>query len=181
MRSFRLAVILPVFLTACSMSEIAETNKKISDGASGLMSSLRGDGSDNSSKVMTPRQSEKKESTSKSFKIPVDIDTAVARIKRKYKFLSNDELRSIRERNNDGAWVAGAITDSHQEWGSMPGSYYKMGSDWGDYDDHLTIDLEKNGSGSRIHITYSSSSKQRLASSGLQDLMQNIKNVAEGE
>lgn len=60
MRSFGLAFILPVLLTACSMSEIAETNKKISDGASGLMSSLRGDGSDNSSKVMTPRQSEKK-------------------------------------------------------------------------------------------------------------------------
>lgn len=56
-----------------------------------------------------------------------------------------------------------------------------MGSDWGDYDDHLTIELEKNGSGSRIHITYSSSSKQRLASSGLQDLMQNIKYVAEGK
>lgn len=181
MRSFSLAVILPVFLTACSMSEIAETNKKISDGASGLMSSLRGEDSGNSSQVMTPRLSEKKESTSKSFKIPVDIDTAAARIKRKYKFLSNDELRSIRERNNDGAWVAGAITDSHHEWDSMPGSYYKMGSDWGDYDDHLTIELEKNGSGSRLLITYSSSSQKRLASTGLQDLMKNIKGSAEGQ
>ena len=181
MRSFSLAVILPVFLTACSMSEIAETNKKISDGASGLMSSLRGEDSGNSSQVMTPRLSEKKESTSKSFKIPVDIDTAAARIKRKYKFLSNDELRSIRERNNDGAWVAGAITDSHHEWDSMPGSYYKMGSDWGDYDDHLTIELEKNGSGSRLLITYSSSSQKRLASTGLQDLMKKIKGSAEGQ
>lgn len=181
MRSFSLVVILPVFLTACSMSEIAETNKKISDGASGLMSSLRGEDSGNSSQVMTPRLSEKKESTSKSFKIPVDIDTAAARIKRKYNFLSNDELRSIRERNNDGAWVAGAITDSHHEWDSMPGSYYKMGSDWGDYDDHLTIELEKNGSGSRLLITYSSSSQKRLASTGLQDLMKNIKGSAEGQ
>lgn len=49
----------------------------------------------------------------------------------------------------------------------MTGSYYKIGSDWDDYDVHLTIELEKNGSGSRIHITYSFSSKQRLASSGL--------------
>lgn len=29
MRSFGLAFILPVLLTACSMSEIAETNKKL--------------------------------------------------------------------------------------------------------------------------------------------------------
>lgn len=63
----------------------------------------------------------------------------------------------------------------------MPGSYYKMGSDWGDYDDHLTIELEKNGSGSRLFITYSSSSQKRLASSGLQDLMKNIKSSAEGK
>ncbi len=27
----------------------------------------------------------------------------------------------------------------------MTGSYYKMSSYWGDYDDHLTVELEKMG------------------------------------
>ncbi|EPF7466521.1 hypothetical protein JY494_25140 [Serratia marcescens] len=181
MKGLYTILILPVLVTACSMNDIATTNQKISDGASGIMNSLRGNSSGNDEQRMKVSPSEKKESTSKSYTVPVDVDTAAARIKRKFKFISNDELRLIREKNNDGEWTASAITDSNQEWDAMTGSYYKMGSDWGDYDDHLTIELEKNGSGSRIHITYSSSSKQRLASSGLQDLMQNIKNVAEGK
>ncbi|WP_433668927.1 hypothetical protein [Klebsiella michiganensis] len=49
------------------------------------------------------------------------------------------------KKNTNGAWVASAITGNGQEWEAMPGSYYKMGSDWGDQDDHLTIEVEKMG------------------------------------
>ncbi|WP_227853114.1 hypothetical protein [Klebsiella pneumoniae] len=108
------------------------------------------------------------------------MDTAAARLKRHYQFVSNDEVDSIRKKNTNGAWVASAITGNGQEWEAMPRSYYKMGSDWGDQDDHLTIEVEKNGTGSRIYITYSSSSPKKLASDSLQQLMQNIKGVAEG-
>lgn len=51
----------------------------------------------------------------------------------------------IRKKNTNSAWAASAITGNGQEWAAMPGSYYKMGSDWGDQDDHLTIEVEKMG------------------------------------
>lgn len=60
-------------------------------------------------------------------------------------------------------------------------SYYKMGSDWGNYGDHLNIEIEKNGSGSRLYITYSTPSQKRLESNDLQLLMKDIKQVAEGQ
>jgi hypothetical protein len=55
-----------------------------------------------------------------------------------------------------------------------------MGHDWNDYD-RLVVELEKNGTGSRLYITYSSPSKKRLESNELKDLMLQIKQVAEGE
>lgn len=83
MRSLTAILIIPVLVTACSMQEIADTNKKISDGASGIMNSLRGN-SNPSTDVTTPMhlpQSLKKESKSKNYTVAVDVDTAAARIK----------------------------------------------------------------------------------------------------
>ena len=169
-------------MTGCSMEEISAANKQLSDGASNIMNTLRGNSgsTDNGMPHLAPSQPSKKESSSKKYDLPVDVDTAAARLKRHYQFVSNDEVDSIRKKNTDGDWVASAITGNGQEWEAMPGSYYKMGSDWGDQDDHLTIEVEKNGAGSRLYITYSSSSQKRLASDSLQQLMKNIKDVAEG-
>ena len=111
--------------------------------------------------------------------MPVDIDTAAARLKRYYQFVSNDEVDAIRKKDRNGSWFAGAITDANQEWEAMPGSYYKMGNDWNEYD-HLTIELEKNGAGSKLYITFKSPSDKRLNSEELKKLMLNIKGVAEG-
>jgi len=52
-RSFTAILIIPALVTACSMQEIADTNKKISDSASGIMNSLRGN-SNPSADVTTP-------------------------------------------------------------------------------------------------------------------------------
>lgn len=169
--------------TACSMEDISAANKKVSDGASGIMNTLRGSSgsTDNGMPRLSPSQSSKKESSSNKYDLPVDVDTAAARLKRYYQFISNEEVDSIKKKNTNGAWVASAITGNGQEWEAMPGSYYKMGSVWGNQDDHLTIEVEKNGAGSRLYIIYRSSSKKILASDSLQQLMQNIKAVAEGE
>ncbi|ELF4281884.1 hypothetical protein RNF85_000395 [Salmonella enterica] len=176
------ACIVSMLMTACSMDDISETNKMVSDGATNIMNTLRGSGgsTDNGMPHLSPSQPLNKESSSNKYDLPIDVDTAAARLKRHYQFVSNDEVESIRKKNTNGAWVAGAITGNGQEWEVIPGSYYKMGSDWGEQDDHLTIEVEKNGAGSRLYITYSSSSKERLASDSVQQLMGNIKKVAEG-
>ncbi|HAT1683207.1 TPA: hypothetical protein I8Y21_003932 [Klebsiella oxytoca] len=174
--------IVSMLTTACSMEEISAANKKVSDGASDIMNTLRGSrgSTDNGMPYLSPSRPLKKESSSEKYDLPVDVDTAAARLKRHYQFVSNDEVDSVRKKSTNGAWVASAITGNGQEWEVIPGSYYKMGSDWGDQDDHLTIELEKNGTGSKLCITYKSSSQKRLASDSLQQLMKNIKYVAEG-
>ena len=169
-------------LTACSVDEIASVNKQISDGAFALTGALRGDSSSTDSNGMpflAQTQKPATKSSTREYSVPVDIDTAAARLKRYYQFVSNDEVDAIRKKDRNGSWVAGAITDANQEWEAMPGSYYKMGNDWNEYD-HLTIELEKNGAGSKLYITYKSPSDKRLNSEELKKLMLNIKGVAEG-
>lgn len=78
--------------------------------------------------------------------VPVDVDTAAGRLKRYYKFYSNDEVNAIRNNGTtDGKWQASAIIDNGHIWDAMPGSYYKMGGNWrkGSFDDHLTIEVER--------------------------------------
>lgn len=178
-----LVYIMSMFTTACSMEEISAANQKVSDGASNVMNTLRGNSgsANNGMPHLSPAQTSQKESASKNHDVPVDVDTAAARLKRYYKFVSNDEITTIRKNQTDGDLVASAMVGEGQEWESVPGGYYKMGSNWGNQNDHLTIEVEKNGAGSRLYITYSSSSQKRLASESLQQLMNTIKGVAEGQ
>lgn len=60
MKGLYTILILPVLVTACSMNDIATTNQKISDGASGIMNSLRGNSSGNDGQRMKVSPSEKK-------------------------------------------------------------------------------------------------------------------------
>ncbi|MFO6426144.1 hypothetical protein ACLBOM_08245 [Escherichia coli] len=118
-------------------------------------------------------------SSTQEYSVPVDIHTAAARLKRYYQFVSNDEVDAIRKKDRNGSWVAGAITDANQEWEAMPGSYYKMGNDWNEYD-HLTIELEKMEQGVNYTLHSNPHSDKRLNSEELKKLMLNIKGVAEG-
>ena len=78
------------------------------------------------------------QSVDKTFSVPVDVDTAAARLKRHYKFISTQELEALRQAANDGDWKAAAEDDAHPVWDAMPGSYYKMGSDWNERDHRIS-------------------------------------------
>ncbi len=71
------------------------------------------------------------------------LDTAAARLKRYYEFISFDEIEAIRKKHQ-WEWAASAILEQNPVWEVMPGSYYKMGQNWDDYD-HLTIEVKEWG------------------------------------
>jgi hypothetical protein len=165
------------------MEEVASVNKQISDGAESLTKTLSGSNnsaSEGSMPVLYTAQSKAKKSTSKNYSVPVDVDTAASRLQRYYKFITNEELNTMmNSHNTDRKVAAGAIEESHPVWSANPGGYYKMGSDWGD-DDHLELEVEKNGSGSRLYITYSSPDPKHLTDDFLSPLYLKVKGVAEG-
>lgn len=170
-------------LAACSADEIASVNRQISDGAFALTGALRGNSSSADSSgmpVLSQAQKPATKSRTQEYSVPVDVDTAAARLKRYYEFISFDEIEAIRKKNTSGEWAASAILEQNPVWEVMPGSYYKMGQNWDDYD-HLTIEEEKNGAGSKLYITFKSPSDKRLNSESLRNLMSNIKDVAEGK
>ena len=182
-------MIRPVFLltsffllSGCATTDWAAINKQVSDTAANLTKTLGGNDSGESGgmPLMTPAGQQAMQSVDKTFSVPVDVDTAAARLKRHYKFISTQELEALRQAANDGDWKAAAEDDAHPVWDAMPGSYYKMGSDWNGRD-HLDIEIEKNGSGSRLYVVYRSSSSQRLAGSGVTKLMNDVRAVAAGE
>ncbi|EHL2416540.1 TPA: hypothetical protein PPH20_004959 [Escherichia coli] len=159
-----------VALSACSAQEIAELNRQISDGAFAVTKVLNVsvNQADDDLKYLSQAPRAKREKRDHVIEVPVDVDTAAGRLKRYYKFYSNEEVDAIR--NNGHMWDA------------MPGSYYKMGSDWdgGEFDDHLTLELEKNGKGSRIYITYASPAPGHLKDKFIEPLVKRVKDVAEG-
>lgn len=185
-QKFLLVCMTGVLVSGCSMEEIASVNKQISDGAESLTNTLRGNSSSSSDAsggmpFMAKAQPKAKKDTSKNYEIPVDVDTAAARLRRYYKFMTTEELNSIKNREDTSSgWVAGAIEDGHPVWAATPGSYYKMGNDWGE-EDHLELEVEKNGSGSRLYITYSSPDPKHLTEDFLSPLYVKVKNVAEGK
>ncbi|KAF1370019.1 MULTISPECIES: hypothetical protein [Enterobacteriaceae] len=169
-------------LSGCATTDWAAINKQVSDTAANLTRTLGGSSSGESGgmQLMSPAGQQAMQSVDKTFSVPVDVDTAAARLKRHYKFISTQELETLRQSSNDGDWKAAAEDDAHPVWDAMPGSYYKMGSDWNGRD-HLDIEIEKNGSGSRLYVVYRSSSSQRLAGSGVTKLMNDVRAVAAGE
>lgn len=170
-------------ISGCSMEEITSINKQISDGAQSLTNTLRG-GNDSADSggmpFMAAAQPKEKKTASKNYGIPVDVDTAAARLRRYYKFMTTEELNNIRNsQNSSRRWVASAMEEEHPVWAATPGSYYKMGNDWAD-NEHLELELEKNGSGSRLYITYSSPNPNHLTENYLTPLYEKVKGVAEG-
>ncbi|EFL0623736.1 hypothetical protein HIZ68_004374 [Escherichia coli] len=174
-----------VALSACSAQEIAELNRQISDGAFAATKVLNVgvNQADDDLKYLSQAPRAKREKRDHVIEVPVDVDTAAGRLKRYYKFYSNEEVDAIRNNGHaNGKWAAAAISQNGHMWDAMPGNYYKMGSDWdgGEFDDHLTLELEKNGKGSRIYITYASSAPGHLKDKFIEPLVKRVKDVAEG-
>lgn len=174
-------------LTGCAGSDLASMNKSISDTAFSISKTLRGDktgagsmDSGNGMPVLTKAGNTAAQSSSKQFSIPVDIDTAAARLKRHYGYISQDEIERIRTKDRNSRWSAAAIEDAHPVWEAVPGSSYRMGSDTGE-SDHMDIELEKNGAGTRIYVTYKSPVASHLTGNAFDSVITQVRQVASGQ
>ena len=93
-------MIRPVFLltsffllSGCATTDWAAINKQVSDTAANLKKTLGGNDSGESGgmPLMSPAGQQAMKSVDKTFSVPVDVDTAAARLKRHYKFISTQE------------------------------------------------------------------------------------------
>ena len=86
---------LLLLLSGCSTTDWAAINKQVSDTAANLTKTLGGNSSGESGgmPLMSPARQQAMQSVDKTFSVPVDVDTAAARLKRHYKFISTQELR----------------------------------------------------------------------------------------
>lgn len=100
------------------------------------------------------------QSASQTITVPVDVDTAFARVKRAFQFVSADDLGVIRSGSRDGSWKAAAIAEGAYAWDAQPGAYYWMGRDYGapQYHESILVELEKNGAGTRMTVMFQSRS-----------------------
>lgn len=168
-----------LLLGGCAGTDLADWNQKISDAAH----SLAGGGSGGSGDMpwMTkagntgPRQV-----ASHTYTVPVDVDTAAARLKSYYQFISTEELESLRKRDQYGDWSASAIDEAHPVWSANRGSYYKMGQEWKDRD-RLELEVVKEGAGSRLVVSYRSPDASHLTDTYLGRLMTQLQQVATGQ
>ncbi|VXD06558.1 conserved exported hypothetical protein [Enterobacterales bacterium 8AC] len=174
-------------LAGCAASDVAELNKKVSDMSYDLLSLGKKTNSNESSGLPTLSKNTPvvDQKISQEFEVPVDVDSAAARIKRYYNFISSDEVKRLNSSNNNSdRWSAASITDGAYAWDAQPGSYYKMGRDWGadeGVEDMILIELEKNGAGSRMYITFSSSEASHVTDAYTGKLFAEVKQVAEGK
>ena len=105
------------------------------------------------------------------------------RLKRYYGFISAEEVAQLRNNGTQsGGWTAASAADGAWVWDGQPGSYYKMGRDWGSENtsDSVQVELEKNGYGSRLYITFRSGLASHATAAYTSKLFENMKSVAEG-
>lgn len=170
-----------LILSGCAGSDLAAWNQKISDAAHSLAGGSANRAHDDGMPWMTkagdtgPRQN-----VLHVYTLPVDVDTAAARLKSHYQFISADELESLRKRDQYGDWSAGSVDEAHSVWSAVKGSYYKMGQEWKG-SDRLVLEIEKSGAGSRLKVTYSSPDSSHLTDAYLGRLMKQLQQVANGQ
>lgn len=177
--------VISALLSGCVGTDFASMNKNISDTAFSISKTLRGGDSNsmdsgNGMPVLTKASGSTGKSASKQFSVPVDIDTAAARLKRHYGYVSAEEIERVRSKDRNSRWASAAIEDAHPVWEAVPGSSYRMGSDVGD-NDHMDIELEKNGTGTRVYVTYKSPVASHLTGSAFSNVMAQVRQVASGQ
>lgn len=117
--------------------------------------------------------------------VPVDIDTVASRLRRYYGFSDvNTKVAALQQsgRTND-KWVAQAITEEGHTFEATPGSYYKFGHKLGKDEprDEVIAELEKNGTGTLMYITYHSSFSTHLTDDYVNPLFNQMRDVASGK
>ncbi|CAI1529011.1 Uncharacterised protein [Serratia fonticola] len=161
-------------------------NKKVSDMSYSLLSlGKKTDSNENSGLPTLSKNSPiVDKQTIRELAVPVDVDTAAARVKRYYNFTSSDAVNTLKGQGLEGSMKAAAITQGGYAWDAQPGAYYKMGRDWGadeGIEDNILIELEKNGAGSRMYITFRSSEASHVTEAYTGKLFAEVKQVAEGK
>ncbi|MDL4914894.1 MAG: hypothetical protein QRY16_14200 [Enterobacterales bacterium endosymbiont of Blomia tropicalis] len=170
-----------LLLAGCAGAGLGEWNQKISDAAHSLAGRSGSGSGDGGMPWMTragntgPRQDVRH-----TYTLPVDVDTAAARLKSHYQFISSDELESLRWRDQHGDWSASAIDEARPVWSANKGSYYRMGQEWKG-NDRLELEVVKSGAGSRLKVTYSSPEAPHLTDTYLGRLMTQLQQVAKGQ
>lgn len=105
-------VLSAVLLGGCAGSNITELNKKVSDISYGLLSlGKKTDANEGSGFPSLSKNSpvvDKK--TARELEVPVDVDTAAARVKRYYNFTSSDVVNTLKGQGLEGGMKAAAIT-----------------------------------------------------------------------
>ncbi len=173
-----------LLLSGCTGSEIAEWNKKVSDASYGLMGKTADSNNDGGLPTLSANNPVVNQKAVRDFVVPIDVDTAAARVKRYYNFVSSDVVNTLKGQGLEGGVKAAAITQGGYAWDAQPGSYYKMGRSWGadeGIEDQILIELEKNGAGSRMYITFRSSEASHVSEDYVGKLFTQIKEVAEGK
>lgn len=165
-------IVVLTVLTGCSSQEISEWNQKISDFGSGVSKTMTGGKQERATKEY-------------SVSVPVDVDTAAARLRRYYGFGDvNTQIAALRQSGKSSdQWVANAIAEEGHEWEATPGSYYKMGGNMGNRNPpaHIQIQLEKNGPGTMVYVTYRSSHSETSTDEFANKIFQTVHDVATGK
>jgi len=179
-------VLSAILLGGCAGSDVAELNKKVSDMSYSLLSlGKKTDSNENSGLPTLSKNSPiVDKQTVRELAVPVDVDTAAARVKRYYNFTSSDAVNTLKGQGLEVSMKAAAITQGGYAWDAQPGAYYKMGRDWGadeGIEDNILIELEKNGAGSRMYITFRSSEASHVTEAYTGKLFAEVKQVAEGK
>jgi hypothetical protein len=173
-----------VLLGGCTGSDIAQWNKKVSDMSYELMGKKTGSNNDGGLPTLSANNPVVNQKAARDFVVPVDVDTAAARVKRYYNFISSDVVNTLKGQGLDGGVKAASITQGGYVWDVQPGAYYKMGRNWGadeGIEDNILVELEKNGAGSRLYITFRSSDASHVTEAYTGKLFNQIKQVAEGK
>ncbi|MDC9606963.1 hypothetical protein [Xenorhabdus griffiniae] len=169
-----------VLLSGCVGTELSEINKKISDFGLSITKGPVSDADDGMPRLNAD-VGKKRNSRQQEVTVSVDVDTAAARVRRFYKFVSKDEIDSLKNSGNkQDEWTVSAIKAAGYTWGASPGSYYSMGKNWND-NDHLNIKLQKKGKGTLMFITYSSANPAHLTDNYLKRLFKQINDVSVGK
>ncbi|WP_279156737.1 hypothetical protein [Obesumbacterium proteus] len=172
--------VLSTWLSGCA--GVDSVNSAINQISSGILS-VGSAPAESGPVVLSKGVSQASHKIMQEYRVPVDVDTAATRVKRYYDFVSAEEVAQLCSNDTQsGRWTAASVADGTWAWDGQPGSYYKMGRDWGseNTNDSIQVELKKNGSGSRLYIIFRSGLVSHTKAAYTSKLFENMKSVAEG-
>ncbi|HEY3589438.1 MAG TPA: hypothetical protein VGL07_05030 [Buttiauxella sp.] len=117
---------------------------------------------------------------SQTFTVHADVDTAATRLKRYFRFKSDDKITAEKNsgRGNSG-WVASVMAEG-TGWNSQTESYYRVSRIWGKTD-HITRGVSHEGNSCHVTATYRLEDPSHLKAAWTEKLWAQISPMAEGK